>query len=243
MNEKEVQDMASILWADAYANKLRDEALSNEVINNLNQEGITTTDWNINVTNTGVTVSKKDATKFATTLGELVTSALDYGKTVNYVSDNGVTEWKVFYHTDDYVYLIASEKLAYDKTPTNIPRAIVEENTVLLADGTERKFGQIYWEQNNCPNFPGVIQNPDMWMAEWDNYSTNNNARCVSYFIDETYWTKFKNSTASYKNYVVSAIGTPTINMFAASWNAKKTAVNDSAKYNVQLNITKSQAT
>ncbi|MBR6641076.1 MAG: hypothetical protein IKL08_02650, partial [Clostridia bacterium] len=65
------------------------------------------------------TVSHK-VTNAISTIGALVTNALDYGKTVDYVSDNGVTKWNVLYEdtTNKYVYLIATEKLAASKIPT-----------------------------------------------------------------------------------------------------------------------------
>ena len=59
---------------------------------------------NITVSNTGVNVKVKDGT-FKT----LINSAEDYGKTVNYtVTVNGIelNEGKLYYHTDEYIYLI-----------------------------------------------------------------------------------------------------------------------------------------
>ena len=72
---KQVQQLATLAWGDAYLDKLKDDTVDLE----------------------------------QRVLGSLITSASDYGKTVNYVSDNGIADWKVFYETDDYVYLIVSE--------------------------------------------------------------------------------------------------------------------------------------
>ena len=167
--------------------------------------------------------------KIKPSLGELIT-AEDYGKTVDYEA-NGITKWKIFYHTSNYVYLIASEKLEYNKLPSNIPGATMKSVTTTLEDGTTRSMGQIYWASGSAPTTAGTIQNPSMWMASWTNYSTNINGRCVSYFLDETYWTAFKNTTSSYASYVQGAIGTPTLEMFVASWNAKGKAKNDTTTY------------
>ena len=193
----------------------------------------------ITVTANGVSATCTITVKVRSTLGELVTSAADYGKTVNYEA-NEVTDWKVFYETDDYVYLIASEKLAYDKVPITLNTtagATIASATITLSDNTTRTVGQVYWDSSDVPTSAGTIQNPTMWMANWSNYSTNINGRCVSYFLDETHWTAFKNTTASYASYVKGAIGTPTAELFVASWNAKRAATNDTTTYNKKLSL------
>ena len=239
-NEKQVQDLAALIWADAYMDNKRDEALVTEVTTKLSEQGITSDRWNISVTNTGVTVTNKNSSS-GTGLGSLITAA-NYGDTINYEA-NGVTDWKIFYHTEDYVYLIASEKLAYDKVPTKLTDtiadggagAIITSATVTLADSTTRTVGQIYWPTGNAPTSAATIENPTKWMANWGDYSTNPNGKCVSYFLDETYWTGFKNTTASYSQYVEGAIGTPTAEMFVASWNAKRLTETNTSKVELAL--------
>lgn len=146
------------------------------------------------------------------TLGSLVASAADYGKTVNYKA-NGVSNWQVFYEKEGYVYLIASEMLTYEQIPKNLP------NTTVTSTGT------VYWKGE--PSKSATIQNASRWMANWGTYTTGINAKCVSYLLDETYWTAFKNTSATYKDYVVGAIGTPTLEMFAESY-MEKMAINNS---------------
>ncbi len=177
-------------------------------------------------------------------LGSLIKTAEDYGKTVNYVSDNGVTGWKIFYHTDDYVYLIASERLVYNKMPTILsitPKATIETNEIMLLDGSTRKVQDIYWTEENAPSHAATIQNSALWMANWEDYDENINGRCASYFLDETYWRAFKNTTASYASYVKGAIGTPTAEMFVESWNAKRAATNDTTKYDKKLGLVENE--
>ena len=182
------------------------------------------------------------------TLGSMIESAKDYGKTVNYVSDNGVTGWKVFYKQvvdgEEYVYLIASEKLAYDKMPTDIPGTTLKLVTATPSDGITRNLGNIYW--STVQSSMATIQNPNMWLANWgnyDSYNTNKNGRCASYFLDETYWTEFKNTSANYSYGVIGAIGTPTLEMFVESWNAKRTATNNTTIYNKAVTLTQSGTT
>ncbi|MBR6688822.1 MAG: type II secretion system protein [Clostridia bacterium] len=210
-NDQQIQELAAMVWAESYMEGLRGQELIDDVTEKLNTQKITTTDWYIKVTDKGVTVKEKNNL----TLGDLIISALDYGKTINYVSDNGVTDWKVFYHTDDYVYLIASEKIAKDKIPTNIPGTVVAE------DGILKETGNIGWNGKE-ENGKGTIQNPSMWMAEWSDYTKNKNAIWASFLIDEKYWEIFKNTTAEYSRYIEGAIGTPTLELFVASWNAKR---------------------
>ena len=239
-NEASVQDLAALTWADAYMDNKRGTDLVNEVTTKLGEQGVTADKWNITVTDTGVTVTNKN-TATAPGLGSLITAA-NYGDTVNYEA-NGVTDWKIFYHTEEYVYLIASEKLAYDKVPTKLKDTIADGGagatitsaTVTLADSTSRTLGQIYWPSGNAPTSAATIQNPTKWMANWGDYSTNANGKCVSYFLDETYWTGFKNTTASYESYVEGAIGTPTAEMFVASWNAKRLTETNTSKVEMTL--------
>ena len=182
------------------------------------------------------------------TLGTMVETAEDYGKTVNYVSDNGITGWKVFYKQvidgEEYVYLIASEKLAYDKMPTDIPGTTLKLVTATPPDGVTRNLGNIYW--STVQSSMATIQNPKIWLANWgeyDSYNTNKNGKCASYFLDETYWTEFKNTSANYSSEVVGAIGTPTLEMFVESWNAKRNATNNTTIYNKAVTLTPSGTT
>ena len=168
------------------------------------------------------------------TLGMQVASAKDYGKTVNYVSDNGITGWKVFYHTSEYVYLIASQSLDYDKLPAGVPGLTYHQANL---SGYNKK-ANVYWTSSTVPSTAATIQNPSLWMANWSDYNSNTNAKCSSYFLCETYWTGFKNTKSSYASYVVGAIATPTIEMFVASWNAKRNATGDTTTYPLEYKLT-----
>ncbi|MBR6689600.1 MAG: type II secretion system protein [Clostridia bacterium] len=58
-DEKQVQDLASMLWAEAYLDETRTDTIENVVKQGLNEQGVTTENWNIDVSDTGVTVTKK----------------------------------------------------------------------------------------------------------------------------------------------------------------------------------------
>ena len=233
-NEKQVQDLAALIWTEEYTKMLEvgnvDEIiLENNVKGRLLANGINEDNWTIIVTSKGTTI------RGIKELGEQIT-AKDYGKKVNYEA-NGITDWKIFYHTNEYVYLIASEKVEYDKLPTDIPGATYEYETVSI-NNTNKKVGELYWTGDQNPATVATIQNPKMWMANWVDYNSNKGARCASYFLDETYWKAFKNTTANYASYVKGVIGTPTLEMFIASWNAKREATNDTITYDKKLSLT-----
>ena len=58
-NEKQVQDLAALIWAECYLDSDKKADLENSVKTELAKQGITTDKWNIIVTNTGVTVTSK----------------------------------------------------------------------------------------------------------------------------------------------------------------------------------------
>ena len=58
-NEKQVQDLAAMIWSEKYMDKYRGEDLTREVLEELEAEGITTDDWNITITDSGITVKDK----------------------------------------------------------------------------------------------------------------------------------------------------------------------------------------
>ena len=55
-NESQVQDLAALLWADAYMDNKRDEVLVEKVKTKLEQYGIKEDNWKINITNEGIHV-------------------------------------------------------------------------------------------------------------------------------------------------------------------------------------------
>ena len=61
-DEKQVQDLAALMWAEAYLDENRTDTIENVVKDKLEDQGVTDAEWNINVTDTGVTVTKKENT-------------------------------------------------------------------------------------------------------------------------------------------------------------------------------------
>ncbi len=72
-NEAAVQDMAALIWADAYMNNKRGTELVSEVTTKLGEQGVTADKWNITVTDTGVSVNSKSSCVSGHAFGEWVT--------------------------------------------------------------------------------------------------------------------------------------------------------------------------
>ncbi len=103
-NERQVQDLAALVWADEFMAGKRGEMLKEAVLDKLEDY---TTDYIITVTDSGISVSKTP------TLGELISNPeTDYGKMVDY-SANGVDEWQVYYEDEvnGYVFLMAKDSI------------------------------------------------------------------------------------------------------------------------------------
>ena len=58
-NEKQVQDLASLIWAEAYMDPAKKTDIENVVKEELRQQGITDDKWDITISSTGVTVKSR----------------------------------------------------------------------------------------------------------------------------------------------------------------------------------------
>ncbi|MBR6689074.1 MAG: hypothetical protein IKL68_03575, partial [Clostridia bacterium] len=135
-------------------------------------------------------------------LVSLITAA-NYGDTVDYtVTVDGTTysDWQIYYHNEEHVYLIAKEKIEN--------RALDKGTTVASLTSDElalyEKFRVGYDEKNTlADNINGEIS-----------YA----CQAVAQLIKD--YANFANKT-TYGTNVVGAIGGPTIELFAAGWNEK----------------------
>ena len=205
-NQSQVQDLAALIWADAYMDNLRGEDLVEEVETKLLQQGITSDKWNISVTDTGVTVTSKNSS--STTLGSLIKGPEDYGKTVDYtVTVDGTThtDWQIYYHNAEYVYLIAKNKIGDSKLDKKLPVASLTNAEKELYD----KFRVGSW--------PKYTLKDDFVDPEFGAYDVYSSQAVVQLIKD---YANFANTTVYGAN-VVGAIGSPTVELFVAGWNAK----------------------
>jgi len=152
-------------------------------------------------------------TASGTTLGDLVDASM-YGARVFGYTAGGVSNWKIFYKQtvegEEYVYLIASDILSAEQIP-NITGVTILSSSFFDCEG-------IYWE--SIPESQPMNSN-NLFMANWGDYSTNDNAKCVSALLNTSNWSVFATPTnTNLASYVKGAIGSPTAEMFAASWTA-----------------------
>ncbi|MBR6613739.1 MAG: type II secretion system protein [Clostridia bacterium] len=105
-DEKQVQDLAALIWAEAYLDKDRTETLEKVVKDKLAEQGVTEEKWDIEISNTGATVTiKKEITVSGEwLLNDTLTeySGTDIEQTVSFVS-NGNT----------YIGIKVSENISY----------------------------------------------------------------------------------------------------------------------------------
>ena len=198
-NQSQVQDLAALIWADAYMDNKRDEALVTEVTTKLGEQGITTEKWNIQVSNTGVTVTSKNT---SSTLGSLI-SKDNYGDTVDYtVTVAGTTydDWQIYYHNEDYVYLIAAEPVGNVSLDKGTTVASLTADELALYE----KFRVGNW--------------PKYTLIDTVYGDTSYNSQAIVQLIKD--YAIFAN-IQTYGSNVVGAIGGPTLELLVAGWNAK----------------------
>ena len=140
-------------------------------------------------------------------LGSLITSAADYGKTVDYtVTVNGITynDWRIYYYNNDYVYLISASSIGNTTLDKGTTVASLTSDELALYEkfrvGTADKYTLI-----------------DI-STDGNNY-TMYNCQAVAQLIKD--YANFANTT-TYGTNVVGAIGGPTLELLAAGWNAKE---------------------
>ena len=229
-NEAAVQDLAALTWADAYMNNKRGTELINEVTTKLGEQGVTADKWNISVTDTGVTVTSKNEAKPGT-LGYLIDSAEDYGKYVDYsvvvkipgwdydnskeiINEVEYKNWRVYYEDEKngYVFLVSDDLVSglggyygYKTNPWDDLQATVE-----TLETPKNKFLDLY----------------NIFKLGQEGYTLNKNyegslatAEVVTKYMTFANTTDYINKDG--KSYVIGAIGTPTIELLAAGYNAK----------------------
>ena len=152
-----------------------------------------------------------------------------YGKNVNYTatvknqennSDVNVTGWKIFHADDNNIYLIADNFINANLCPSS-SKSEGKRPTYALGTDPRVKFdnGQLVESYAGASDI--TTSNPARkWLSQYFNFNDNNSSgvygmRIIAYLLDTVAWAPFANS-----NVADYAIGTPTIEMFADSYNA-----------------------
>ena len=187
-NEASVQDLAALTWADAYMDNKRGTDLVNEVTTKLGEQGVTVTNKN---------------SSSGSGLGSLITAA-NYGDTVDYsVTVDGTiySDWQIYYHNSDYVYLIAANSIVY---------ATLDKGTTVASLTDDEKALYEKFRVGTADKYTLVDALEDG--------TTMYNCQAVAQLIKD--YANFANTTI-YGTNVVGAIGGPTIELLVAGWNAK----------------------
>ena len=147
-----------------------------------------------------------------------------YGlKVINYTSQNGQNDWRIFYSdwkeksieqntnnpTDTHIFLITGDYI--NTAETN------RINTT--ATGMTTSNYSSYWTSNSVPAFQTVDSTTltRFKATEYVLQSGRNNSRCVSTLLNDNNWSSYKDSG----NKAEKAIGSPTVEMWMDSWNAR----------------------
>ena len=191
--------------------------------NQTNNEIKENTNSNENVTNSEETITPSNPVNTTTSVGSLSAKIVGdnaseyYGKTVTNYTANGVSDWKIFHSDGENIYLISSEYLPIDKIPaTKGGAAIVNTNSKYP------KAAQLMPAVNdtNYSNGSESISSTNparKWLKSYfdNNYTSgsNDNMQALAYMMDTDVWNTYKTGKADY------AIGGPTLEMLAASYN------------------------
>ena len=137
------------------------------------------------------------------------------GAEVNYeVKTDFATDitWRVFYADNDNIYLIASDCILSEDAPST------KSGITPISEDTESIYDLcLYNIYSEFTGSAGWDSNLSIWNNLYlSNYSNSeyNNAKAIEYLLDTDLWDSFaKNKYADY------AIGSPTLELWVASWN------------------------
>lgn len=133
----------------------------------------------------------------------------NYGDLVNYESSNGIKEWQVFYNNGENIFLIAKYYVPSGKLPTKAGLSYSNPNYWVSTAAT------VTWTTVVERNIDENLASKYMYEQLKNVSKTNNNYKAATMMLDTTKWDDFKDKNG----YAESAIGGPTVEMWAASWN------------------------
>ena len=158
---------------------------------------------------------------------EAITEASHYGDYVEYSIDlnedgNTTNDWRIFYNDGEHIFIIAADYVKNTSSYLN------NTGTGMTADPNSTY--RLYW--NSAPSITQDTSRATLFgQTLWTDYGTNYNARCASTMLNVSNWIGFVDNT-----YADCAVGGSTIEMWIASYNAKRytplyTNVSDAGYY------------
>ena len=137
-----------------------------------------------------------------------------YGKKVSGYTANGISDWRIFYADNENIFLITSDYITSDKAKSS-------NNTI-----TKKAKYSVYWSSEptlssirNVSKFSPVTNETMEWTGKYGNYT---NGKICSTLLDTDKWTAFLDKEDGTGKGIM-AIGSPTLNMWIASWNTIST--------------------
>ena len=157
------------------------------------------------------TVEVKIPVSYSNVTAAMVASdpAKYYGlKVTNYTSQNGQNDWRIFYSDGTQIFLITGD---YINT--------TESNRINSKAGMTTSSYSAYWASGSVPAFQTVDSTTltRFKATEYTLQSGINNSKCVSTLLNDNNWSSYKDSG----NKAEKAIGSPTVEMWMDSWNAR----------------------
>ena len=134
-----------------------------------------------------------------------------YGlKVTDYTSKNGQNDWRIFYSDGEHIFLITGDYI--DTTATD---------RINSATGMTTSNYSAYW--NPVPAFQTVDSTTltRFKATEYALQSGINNSKCVSTLLNDNNWTSYLDEEINGKRKAEKAIGSPTVEMWMDSWNAR----------------------
>ncbi len=130
-----------------------------------------------------------------------------YGlKVTNYTSQNGQNDWRIFYSDGTQIFLITGDYINTTAT-----------DRISSATGMTTSGYNAYW--SSAPAFQTVDSTTltRFKATEYTLQSGIDNSKCVSTLLNDNNWSGYKDSG----NKAEKAIGSPTVEMWMDSWNAR----------------------
>ncbi len=147
-----------------------------------------------------------------------------YGQTVDYTSQNGQNDWKIFHSDGTNIYLITGNYVKVTNSNGNIDTNKLNAGTKMqIASGGQNY--RVNWNSSNLPSFStdvsaDIISKFKINTSVFDinSHKSNQNAQCVSTLLNSSYWTGYIDNS---KGDNQTAIGGPTVQLWMDSWNAR----------------------
>lgn len=150
---------------------------------------------------------------------------LYYGLNVtNYTSENGQSDWKIFYSDwkenpdNAHIFLITGDYVDPLDLNGSVDKEKINSNTEIIFGATKY---MARWRQGGAPVFQNVEQTiKERFKSTIYDLNSNKeyaNTRCISTLLNATNWEKYKDKSGKAEY----AIGGATLEMWVESWNQR----------------------